>query len=349
MSEVTLTENAELQKITLLSLVDFSRRPQQILTRAMNWAEFSVQHQLPLVIGHSHRKSKADQKFLQKIQEYQPLVRVVSVEAESPLPNLAGLRNAGFSLVNTPLLALMDIDIYPDLALVQGLLFLMKRQGARCAMAPCLYLSEKGSKEIRKYADSKVLWKKYLNFHSAQFMHLAMPSSVILLHAEDYSKIGGFDEEYQGHGFEDFDFMVRLWSGSIELSKSDISTNDPYRAPMLGYGFRGRLARLCYQSLINDVIAMHIYHPSEKKEKYYQARINNFDLFKKKVDEFSEVCGTLAFHQIPENLKNFIQCCDENKVNPEKFQKLFDATPAHMRDKYSFHRILKKLKNKFSI
>lgn len=349
MSKVTFTENAELQKITLLSLVDFSRRPKQILSRAMNWAEFSVKHQLPLVIGHSHRYSKADQRFLNKIQKYHPLVRVISVEAEIALPNLARLRNAGFSLVNTPLLALMDIDIYPDLALMQGLLSLMKKQGARCAMAPCLYLTEKGSKELRKNSDSKALWNKYLNFHNAQFMHLAMPSSVILLHAEDYLKIGGFDEEYQGHGFEDFDFMVRLWSGNIELSKSDISTNDPYRAPMLGYGFRGKLARLCYQSLINDVVAMHIYHPSEKKEKYYQARIHNFDLFQKKMNGFSEAGSALGFHQIPENLQIFIKCCDENKANPAKFQKIFDATPAHMRDKYSFHRIFKKLKNKFSI
>lgn len=351
MTEIKLISNNDLTQISLLSLVDFSRRPQQILERVIQWADFAQQHKLPLLLGHCHRNSKYDRKFLSVIKKYQHLVRAVSVEAKSDLPNLAALRNAGATLVDTPLMMLLDIDIYPDIELFRGLLFLMQKKKARCMMAPCLYLSEQGSKELRKNADYKGLWGEYLKFHNSKFMHIAIPSSVILLHSEDYSKIGGFDEDYQGHGFEDFDFMIRLWSfnGWSEITERDIATNEPYRAAMLGYGFRGKLARLSLLALTHDVIAMHLFHPAEKNDKYYHSRINNFELFKKKLSSFSLFKGVEGIHQVPENIGLFIRFCEEAAKSPFTYERLFDATPAHMRDRFSLHRIMKKLKKKFNI
>lgn len=351
MREMHSFKSSDLRKISLLSLVDFSRRPNQILERAIEWAKFSAQHQLPLVLGHCYRGSKFDRDFLISIQKYLPLVRVVSVKAESEFPNLSLLRNSGFTLVETPLMALLDIDIYPEIELLHGLLHLMLKENSRCMMAPCLYLSEKGSKELQRTANCMELWNKYLNFHASQFMHIAMPSSVILLHTDDYSKIGGFDEAYQGHGFEDFDFMIRLWSanGWCETTELDVATNEPYRAAMLGYGFRGKLAKLSLQALTHDVIAMHLYHPAEKKEKYYQSRVSNFEIFKQKMNAFAYFKGVEGIYQVAENIGEFFQLCEKENKNPLKYERLFDATPAHMRDKYSFHRIFKKLKHKFSI
>ena len=218
-------------------------------------------------------------------------------------------------------------------------------------MAPCLYLSDKGSKELKRTANSKELWTKYLRFENTQFMHIAMPSSVILLHTEDYSKINGFDEGYLGHGFEDFDFMIRLWhlNGWSEITARDIATNQPYKAAILAYGFRGKLARLSWLALSNNIIAMHLFHHVEKNEKYYDARIDNFELFKKKLNAFSFFNGVEGIHQVPENIALFFQVCEENVKSPFNYERLFDATPAHLRDKYSFHRLMKKLKNKFLI
>lgn len=344
-------QSSELQNISLLSLIDLSRRSEQIFERAMEWAKFSFHHQLPLILGHCHRNSRFDKKFLERIRQYQPFVKVVSIESsDGSLPNLGRLRNEGFKLVATPLMALLDIDIYPDIDLLRGLLFIKLKENVRSVMAPCLYLSERGSKELRKTSNSAALWDKYLKFHSQYFMHIAMPSSVILLHADDYSKIGGFDEDYQGHGFEDFDFMVRLWNvnGWCEITSTDIATNEPYRAAMLGYGFRGKLARLSLQALAHDVIAMHLFHPVEKKESYYQSRVSNYDLFRQKMKSYSIFNGVDGAYQIPENIRIFFQLCEKEKKNPLKYERLFDATPGHMRDKYSFHRVFRKLKHKFT-
>ncbi|MEB5967043.1 galactosyltransferase-related protein [Comamonas testosteroni] len=339
-------QSSELQNISLLSLIDFSRRSEQIFERAIEWAKFSFHHQLPLILGHCHRNSRLDKKFLERVRQYQPIVKVVSIELnDGSLPNLARLRNEGFKLIATPLMTLLDIDIYPDIGLLRGLLFLKLKENVRSVMAPCLYLSERGSKELRRTSNSAQLWEKYLQFHSQHFMHIAMPSSVILLHADDYSKIGGFDEDYQGHGFEDFDFMVRLWNanGWREITSNDIATNEPYRAAMLGYGFRGKLARLSLQALAHDVIAMHLYHAVQAKEKYYQARVNNFDIFREKMSAYSVVNSTNSMHQIVENINIFFQLCERDKKNPLKYERLFDATPIYIRDKYSLKRLIRKI------
>lgn len=43
-------------------------------------------------------------------------------------------------------------------------------------------------------------------------MHLASPSSITILKSADYETLHGFDESFRGHGYEDFDFLVRLYN-----------------------------------------------------------------------------------------------------------------------------------------
>lgn len=201
-----------------------------------------------------------------------------------------------------------------------------------------------------KTGDSAGLWEKYLDFYSGYFMHIAMPSSVILLHTEDFQKINGFDEDYKGHGFEDFDFMIRLWraNGWQEVTENDIDLHEAYRAPMLSHGFRGKLARLSIPATLDDVVAFHIHHLISGKEKYYQSRNDNLQIFKKKMSHICAKGGGGIFQQIQDNISNFFLACERKNKNPSRYERLFDATPAHMRDRYSLHRIFRQMKYIFS-
>jgi predicted glycosyltransferase involved in capsule biosynthesis len=53
--------------------------------------------------------------------------------------------------------------------------------------------------------------KKFFDFSRKEFLHLASPSSITILKSDDYRMIKGFDERFRGHGYEDFDFLIRLY------------------------------------------------------------------------------------------------------------------------------------------
>src|SRR3546814_4358530 len=76
-------------------------------------------------------------------------------------------------------------------------------------MAPCLYLSPSGTSQISKDARKSHILGPTLNFSPDLAMHWAMPSSVVGPRRADYMEVGGFHEHYEGHGYEDHDYLLR--------------------------------------------------------------------------------------------------------------------------------------------
>ena len=86
-----------------------------------------------------------------------------------------------------------------------------------------------------------------------------------------------------GHGYEDFDFMLRLfkYKNLIEFSQ-DIVVDEPYLAPLMSVGLRALLAKPFLQTLLSTHYFLHLFHSKDQAEDYYQKHHINQDIFMKK-------------------------------------------------------------------
>ena len=314
--------------------VDLDRRPISLLYRLNRLLSAAHDQGLQVAIGHNDRGSAYDSMLKAICTRHK--VRLATGRFYEGEVNSALLRNAGMRIVDTCLTLLLDADIYLQVDVLQKMICAVNSEKKPFQIIPCLYLSRQGSsKLIRRRTNSDQLLSSYLQFKRSHFLHLAVPSSVVLFQTEDFERAGGFDEGFRGHGYEDLDFLLRLAWLHGEIPKNETLLADtPVRAPLLASGFRSQLARLTLPALLNRQIAFHLWH-SSKKDRYYEARERNAETFKSKL---------MSQLQIPESkaselrapppldltlIDAWSEMCRGKNVDAREYSILFDNRPGH--------------------
>lgn len=327
--------------------IDLGRRPQQLLERVARLISSVKDTRYELVIGHADRRMTSDESIQALVRtESGGNVVLVSEPFKTGASNMARVRNMAVKCATKSVVLLLDVDIYPDLQLFDGLTEAVV-QGAPLSMAPCLYLTQKGTALIA-HGGKKAILESYFGFSPEFVLHLATPSSVMAFKRDDYWKIGGFFEGYQGHGYEDFDFMLRLaLEKSLVNPCPDLLVDKNYRAPLLAEGFRGELANLSLENLVDRNFAFHMFHNKDQQEHYYQSRVQNALLFNKRVSEFILYTPQNNSKLTAPNLViNFYAQCYRRGIDPARFYALFDARPRYMLKKKSLlQRVARGLKS----
>ncbi|MBV2229749.1 capsular biosynthesis protein, partial [Escherichia coli] len=196
---------------------------------------------------------------------------------------------------------------------------------------PCLYLTKHGTHIlIKKKISVELLKKRYFDFSRKEFLHLASPSSITILKSESYKKIHGFDESFQGHGYEDFDFLIRLYNHHfLSKLKSDFLIDKPCHSPLFTTGFRKYLGEYCLDILLQKDLALHLYHDKKHNDSYYSAREENYRIFRDKYkNAISDEC-----HYDTTLLLSFIQRCIDRGDDIRDYSIYFDNKPGHV-DRY---------------
>jgi hypothetical protein len=144
--------------------------------------------------------------------------------------------------------------------------------------------------------------------------------------------LGGFHEGYTGHGYEDFDFMLRFALKKQLLEPSpDLLIDRPYRAPLLAEGFRGALGTLCLPNLFQGHIATHLFHHRDSTEDYYAQRTANAHLFSQRMTKLLvDLSVSSLSPPVPPMVSAFYRECKLHGIAPIKFSALFDARPRHL-------------------
>jgi len=244
------------------------------------------------------------------------------------------LRNAAMRQVETPLTLLLDADLYLHPRVLAKVAASVQSNERPFRILPCLYLSRRGSKKlICRKIDADALFSEYLNFKRASFLHLALPSSVTVFRTDDFERVGGFDCGFSGHGYEDFDFLIRLAWLHEQIPKSqDLLINNPTRSTLLSTGFRAHLARLALPELFDGNVAFHIWHATER-DAYYDARSSNEISFKEKIAaqllEKKFDCTPTFNYEFP-LIDWWIDLCRQRNVDVLKYSVLFDNHPGHV-------------------
>lgn len=328
--------------LTAIVPIDLSQRPLDILKKALRLAKSAAQNKVNIIFGHNNRNRPSDLIFTQLIKKYPTCVVATSAQRTANI-NSSSLRNAAYTHVKTPYIVLLDVDIWPDFALLKKYKTKVADGQKPYFLLPCLYLTAKGSKDLtRKKLGISELKKRYFNFSRKEFLHLASPSSVTIMKSEDYKSLGGFDIGYEGHGYEDFDFLVRLAKMHHMISPAgDMMLNRVARSPLFAVGFRRYLGESCIQALLEKDLVFHLHHEKPKKSKYHDARSDNFARFQLSNEKLIE--GRPSSE--PTLITRFVSACVESGSNVSDYSILFDNKPGHI-DRYdTFRRRLRFLLN----
>lgn len=331
-----------MSNLTAIIPIDLSQRPKDIIKKSLLIAESALKHNVKIIFGHNDLLQSADKEFKEKLSGAKSGI-VISGEFYKEGINTSLLRNRAFEKVDTKYVLLLDVDIWPDFALILSYLKKVEAGERRYYMLPCLYLTECGSKLLTSYkVSTSELVKRFFNYSRKEFLHLASPSSVTVLHAEDYWTLNGFDETFEGHGYEDFDFLIRLaaLNGDIKPS-ADFLVSKSARSPLFAVGFRRYLGETCLEALMKKEIVFHVYHEKPKVSQYYSARPDNY---KRMAALHAHRVGA----HVPEDptlISTFAKMCQANGQDIHGLSVLFDNKPGHVDRFDTFKRRLRFLLN----
>lgn len=315
--------------------VDLNRRPITLLIRLNRLLSDAHDQGIRVAIGHNDRGSAYDSMLKAICTRHK--ARLTTGSFYTGEVNSALLRNVGMRTVDTTLTLLLDADIYLQADVIAKMVCAIAKEKKPFQIIPCLYLSRRGTADLlRRRTSTEQLLSSFLQFKRSQFLHLAVPSSVVLFQTKDFEKVDGFDENFRGHGYEDLDFLLRLAWLHGEISKNEsLLVDTVVRAPLLSLGFRSQLARLTLPALLNRQIAFHLWH-SSKKDLYYAARNRNAEIFKGKLR---------AQLKIPENkvseqwappaldltlIHAWSDMCRRKNIDAREYSILFDNRPGHI-------------------
>jgi predicted glycosyltransferase involved in capsule biosynthesis len=334
--------DATKHNITAIVPLDLMHRPLDIISKARQMAVAANRSNVKVIFAHNDRGLWVDKLFRLVIGRCEGAF-AVSKPFYTGNVNAALLRNEAFKHVKDAYLTLLDVDIWPDFALIEKYRAKVESRERPFYMLPCLYLTKKGSSDLkRSKVNVKQLTQLFFNFSRKEFLHLASPSSVIIMRSKDYPLVGGFNEAFSGHGYEDFDFMMRLAEVHGSLHRApDLLLDKTARSPLFARGFRRYLGESCFEALLEKDVAFHVFHEKVDVEGYQAARKKNYELFVSLHEEkaIGKVVGD------PTLISLFAQMCADKNIDVSDYGILFDNKPGHVDRFDTFRRRLRFLLN----
>lgn len=196
-------------------------------------------------------------------------------------------RNAGFSQIKTKLVFFCDIDMFSSKSLFLDLVdaantLELDKYFDKIINLPIYHFNEKVSplffdapenadKYIKKLFSQSVFSKK------GEIVDFVAPYSNIFLCRTDYfNYIGGYNENFRGHGSEDFEFFIRQSFYSNRLPKPKDFGSDyygPLRDSFYKFwkeykGFRRFFELLSLEAELHGLKVGHFWHPKPKEHSW---------------------------------------------------------------------------------
>lgn len=298
--------------LTIVTTIDFTNRRLNLIRTAHRF--FKMCSRLNVVVS----AAIAERCLLDKIISYifrkaYKNVMVVNVDQRSNKDICNGkLRNKAVEVCDSEYVVISDIDLVFDSNTIEYIRCKIKQN--KYVMLPCIYLSKQGCRLFKNNSELSEIIKSKRNVN-----HCAIPSSFICLRRCDYLKVGGFDERYIGHGYEDFDFMLRFFSSinKIDLNKINL-WDETYKIPLFASGMRGELAMLSMDEILSNKFVIHLWH--KKNLAYRKTRLDNRRIIQRKfsITTRHEEVGIRRYPV----LKYITNYCERNNTTIEKFELL---------------------------
>ncbi|MBD5165242.1 galactosyltransferase-related protein [Helicobacter sp.] len=221
-------------------------------------------------------------------------IKIIHTFISEQIFSPAHARNEAAKLATQKYLFFYDVDMdYAagfEALLLRQIESQLEKGHTKFLSLPFLYLTQEGTKFFEKTRDLQGLKTSFLRGENHWVESLSANSSAIIIEKRYFESLGGFREDFFGHGGEDFEFLHRL----AALNPHSIKPEDYYldvRHQFLGNakGFRKYLAYYSLPLFFKDLMLLHRWHPRPLTNAFYFRRKPNESLLKEKMQAFDQV------------------------------------------------------------
>ena len=201
-------------------------------------------------------------------------------------------RNLGANYAHSNVLLFLDVDCYISLNNFEKILKLIQIKNISqninaLIVLPVVYLSKEANEKLKQYDDKfwDILIQEDLFTAKNTWVKFFAPSSTssIVINKYQFLRLGGNDENFIGHGYEDFDLFARILKACVSFEK--MPTNLSYDARNWNFfnfkGFRSWFSLLGYEACFYGIYMYHFYHIEPNQNAYMQNKDKNHQLFYK--------------------------------------------------------------------
>lgn len=220
----------------------------------------------------TNRKQSLSSRVNAHLMDYVPPFPVYS-------PGIA--RNHAIRYSSAQVIFLMDADLRCSPELVEQL----SERSQICSqygltafeMYPCLYLTKEETEQFD--GDFQGCLESFLRGENHRVEGIALASSCLLLNREWFLQLGGFDEQFVGHGGEDLELIDRLTRHyPIGPRPTDYGLNIKAQHPGDYQGFRRYFSYYALPHLFAGRFLVHQWHPRPLTHPYHKRRAGNDQL-----------------------------------------------------------------------
>nr|WP_210328670.1 sugar transferase [Campylobacter sp. 2018MI34] len=201
-------------------------------------------------------------------------------------------RNLGASFASSSVIMFLDVDCYLSKESFLKILNLIKIKNISLNLnallvLPVVYLTQEASNFLKKQDQS--LWDSLIQNDLISgkntYVKFFAPSSTssIVINKHTFLKLGGNDERFIGHSYEDFDLFARVLKSCIEFEKMPFNLNyDSRNWNFYNFeGFRSWFSLLGYEACFYGIYMYHFWHIEPNQNGYMDRRHRNHKLFYK--------------------------------------------------------------------
>lgn len=311
---------------SIITTVDMSYRKIDLIKKTIIFIKNSKSLGCPIVLAYRRRSVVDDMIMKLIIWISSASITLVKVKYNHQKINNSILRNSALQATKTKYVIFSDIDLFFDQKIIEHMLEEAEKQNF--SMIPVLYLSKYGTKTFLRHKNFMKIIHQWLNFDFTVFLHIAICSSFMCVKRDDVKKIYGFDEQYYGHGYEDFDFMLRiinLYHPQL-ITPEQASIDEPYISPLLAKGFRAEIGTFTIENILRKNIAFHLFH-KKNKTYYTEDRKRNKMIFLKKFSVQQNEAPYSFIHSIPRLIPVFYSLCQKLNMSAHEYAILFNTCP----------------------
>ncbi|EAI3824302.1 glycosyltransferase [Campylobacter coli] len=199
-------------------------------------------------------------------------------------------RNLGASYAHSDVLLFLDVDCYISLDNFEKILKLIQIKNISkninaLMVLPVIYLNKEASEKIKQYDEKfwDILIQDDLLTAKNTWIKFFAPSSTssIIINKYQFLRLGGNDENFIGHGYEDFDLFSRILKTCVSFEKMPMNLS--YDARNWNFfdfkGFRAWFSLLGYEACFYGIYMYHFYHIEPNQNAYMQNKDKNHQLF----------------------------------------------------------------------
>lgn len=203
-----------------------------------------------------------------------------------------GCRNLGASYAHSNVLLFLDVDCYISLDNFEKILKLIQIKNISqnintLIVLPVVYLNKEANEKLKQYDEEfwDILIQEDLFTAKNTWVKFFSPSSTssIVINKYQFLRLGGNDENFIGHGYEDFDLFARILKACVSFEK--MPANLSYDARNWNFfnfkGFRSWFSLLGYEACFYGIYMYHFYHIEPNQNAYMQNKDKNHQLFYK--------------------------------------------------------------------